>query len=1174
MKDLVKTHKDEEVRPIVSQALRGGTLIRYSTELTELEKDLLRDATMDRWYQALTRRFRERGPEAQDALDRCSYTLQDARNGRTPRSYVQDIIRHAKATGLPLYNQLLLAYTKMHPKFRIHLWEPAPGTSLSQFLEMLDSKANAFHDIAREELGTSRNIQQLKGKARQSGEYPPSFQPQRQMEVGRQAPPRPFVPYQSQYSPRSGPLPYQGYQIQNQNQNRPFYPNNYNSNQAQPSQQNRPPQPGYQRNGAPRQPPAGFVKQEPQDPGRYPARYGPARGFQRPRAAAYQGEEIEQGDLHDWPQEEAAEGFHQEGYEEGSHEEGFRSHEGSFEEGFHGNEELSYYYPREDHDEGPSYQSEAQAHFAASLAKPNAMCRHCQAKFASNNLLHRHLRSKDCDGKIRQAKFADDQAKIARSGTKTSTNSVAQANHAEIIESTVRKPSASTKAPRHLLRLYYYLRAVIKLTPRAIAELVCWDTGCSVTLIDRVFLQAQLPKHKILRKDAPLVVRGIGSNQHTTAEYVNLNIYVPGSHDADGRPVEALLKHPAFVVDDLRAKMLIGMDILGSEDIDLVISTRTGHIGSCRTTVQLTVVPPPRPLINHDVTVGKSISIPAHSHIAVPIDPLDLPAGNDFLFEPAKGCPVALFASIVDSSFHAVLARNDSDKPIDLPNKFHVGSVTDMEADGCYHLNDSEEAQELAVRLPKQSHQVAWGEKAFAMLAGMEKPSYQSEGRLQKPLLKPSATSRQKLQASAERPYPMPHPSAVSQASSAPAIRQPSAALETVLPNGVTIYGEPNVVAQLAAVVEEFADIWEDKGGSVDLPQEDWIRIPLRSDWETKITGRPKVYPLGIRDRAIVDEVFDKLQAQGRLEYTKQPTPFCFPVFVVHKVLANGEDHGRPVVDIRKLNQASIRDAHPLPPQSEVIALIAGCMYVTVVDGASFFYQWRVHPDDRFKFTVVTHRGQETFNVPLMGYCNSPAYVQRQTDRLLRAFKAFAKGYVDDIVVFSKTLAEHLSHLRQIFALFKRVGVALKATKSFIGYPNVQLLGRRVDSFGLSTPHERLAAISKLKFPLTLAALETYLGMTGYLRNYIAWYAQIARPLQNRKTELLKPSPKGGRERKSFSATTKLTDPTEAELASFDALQNLLSKPSYLTHFNPCWTLYLDIDASKDFGYVSESIAH
>ena len=168
--------------------------------------------------------------------------------------------------------------------------------------------------------------------------------------------------------------------------------------------------------------------------------------------------------------------------------------------------------------------------------------------------------------------------------------------------------------------------------------------------------------------------------------------------------------------------------------------------------------------------------------------------------------------------------------------------------------------------------------------------------------------------------------------------------------------------------------------------------IQLRSDWESKITGKLKVYPLGIKDRAIVNKVFDKLQAQGWLKYTKQPMPFCFSVFVVHKTLPDGTDHSRPVIDIRRLNQVSTQDAYPLPLQSDVIALISGYSYITCVNGASFFYQWRVHPSDRYKQTVVTHQGQGTFNVPLISYCNSPAYVQRQTDCLLRAFKAFAKG--------------------------------------------------------------------------------------------------------------------------------------------------------------------------------------
>ena len=62
-------------------------------------------------------------------------------------------------------------------------------------------------------------------------------------------------------------------------------------------------------------------------------------------------------------------------------------------------------------------------------------------------------------------------------------------------------------------------------------------------------------------------------------------------------------------------------------------------------------------------------------------------------------------------------------------------------------------------------------------------------------------------------------------------------------------------------------------------------------------------------------------------------------------------------MDIRKLNDLMLPDSYPLPLQSEIIANVQGCTNLAVLDAASFFYQWRLHPDHRFMFTVVTHRG-------------------------------------------------------------------------------------------------------------------------------------------------------------------------------------------------------------------------
>jgi hypothetical protein len=117
---------------------------------------------------------------------------------------------------------------------------------------------------------------------------------------------------------------------------------------------------------------------------------------------------------------------------------------------------------------------------------------------------------------------------------------------------------------------------------------------------------------------------------------------------------------------------------------------------------------------------------------------------------------------------------------------------------------------------------------------------------------------------------------------------------------------------------------------------------------------------------------------------------------------------------------------------------------------------------DNNKLTVASHRGQETFNCAVMGYRNSVAYVQRIMDTILREFRAFARTYVDDIVIFSRTFLDHLAHLRAVFTKLSAHNIHLSAKKSFLSYPSVQLLGQQVDTLGLATDHEKLLAISKL----------------------------------------------------------------------------------------------------------------
>ena len=82
------------------------------------------------------------------------------------------------------------------------------------------------------------------------------------------------------------------------------------------------------------------------------------------------------------------------------------------------------------------------------------------------------------------------------------------------------------------------------------------------------------------------------------------------------------------------------------------------------------------------------------------------------------------------------------------------------------------------------------------------------------------------------------------------------------------------------------------------------------------------------------------------------------------------------IVDIHSLNKISQSDFYSLSLQINIISAVQDCQYISTVNCTFFFYQWLVNPEDQHKFTVISHREQEHFNVAVMNYHNSSLYVQ------------------------------------------------------------------------------------------------------------------------------------------------------------------------------------------------------
>ena len=149
-----------------------------------------------------------------------------------------------------------------------------------------------------------------------------------------------------------------------------------------------------------------------------------------------------------------------------------------------------------------------------------------------------------------------------------------------------------------------------------------------------------------------------------------------------------------------------------------------------------------------------------------------------------------------------------------------------------------------------------------------------------------------------------------------------------------------------------------------------------------------------------------------------------------------------------------------------------------------------------YKFIVVIYREQKSFNVAIINYKNSSIYVQRQINCLFRAFRHFARIYVDDIIIFSKTKKEHETHLRKIFVVLTKNNIFIKLIETFFDYSSIFFLNQKIDSIELITSKKKLKIIFKLFFSKTLQILKIYLNLTNWLRDYVFMYVDVTKLLQ------------------------------------------------------------------------------
>jgi hypothetical protein len=178
----------------------------------------------------------------------------------------------------------------------------------------------------------------------------------------------------------------------------------------------------------------------------------------------------------------------------------------------------------------------------------------------------------------------------------------------------------------------------------------------------------------------------------------------------------------------------------------------------------------------------------------------------------------------------------------------------------------------------------------------------------------------------------------------------------------------------------------------------------------TLVNCRPYRYSPEQKDE-IERQVFSMLKADT---VVPSLSPFASHVLLVKKK----DDSWRFCVDYRKLNSITIKNKFPLPVIDEFLDEIAGAKFFSTIDLASGFHQIRMTPEDEVKTAFKTHHGYFQFRVMPFGLTNAPATFQCLMNAIFDKFmRKFVLIFMDEILVFSKALDEHIEHLKLVFQI-------------------------------------------------------------------------------------------------------------------------------------------------------------
>ena len=238
-------------------------------------------------------------------------------------------------------------------------------------------------------------------------------------------------------------------------------------------------------------------------------------------------------------------------------------------------------------------------------------------------------------------------------------------------------------------------------------------------------------------------------------------------------------------------------------------------------------------------------------------------------------------------------------------------------------------------------------------------------------------------------------------------------------------------------------------------------------------------YPKSPQQKALVEGWVKESLEAGLIEPSR--SPYAFPVLIIKK-----SDGGhRFCIDYRKLNAKTAAELFPMPRPIEIFESCGNSSIFSTLDLRSGFNQIVLEEGSRKYTAFHTPAGPMQSTVLPFGLKCAPSFFCRVMQQVLGDLGAFATFYMDDILVHSRNVEDHIKHLRIVLDRLRAAHLMLNPKKCTFMAMEVKLLGHIISHGTRRMNPDKIAAILALKAPTNKSELQSYLGMVIYYKDYM-----------------------------------------------------------------------------------------